>query len=153
MRTTSEFQVGEHTYKVNMWHPDKAIENITWLTKLVGEPVIAIMVNVGSIQELMDADIDLTLLTPAVKSLMLNLNEKEVLIKVHSFVEGMHCDGAKFEYATHFMGRPGHLMKVIVGVLRVQYADFFGELPAGFQNVKSQVMGTAEAGNATTQAQ
>ena len=131
MRTTSEFKAGEHTYQVNMWHPDKAIENMTWLVKLMGEPLVAIVVNIGSVAELMESDVDLTLLAPSVKHLMQNLNEKEVVIKVNQFTEDMLCDGAKVDYETHFMGRPGHLMKVIMGVLKVQYADFFDEIPAG----------------------
>ncbi len=131
MRTTSEFKAGAHTYQVNMWHPDKAIENMTWLVKLMGEPLVAIVVNIGSVQELMESDVDLTLLAPSVKHLMQNLNEKEVVIKVNQFTEDMLCDGKKVDYVTHYMGRPGHLMKVIMGVLKAQYADFFDEIPAG----------------------
>ena len=133
MRTTSKFKVGAHEYQVNMWHPDKAIENLTWLTKVAGEPILAVIVNVGSLADLMESDVDLTLLMPAVKELITNLHEDQVVYKVNTFVEEMQCDGKDVVYATHFLGRPGHLMKVLAQVLKAQYADFFDELPAGLR--------------------
>lgn len=141
MRVTSEFRVGEFTYQVNMWHPDKAIENMTWLVKMLGEPVVALIVQSGSVKDLLDSDMDVTLLMPAVRSLVTNLREKEVVIKVRQFTEGMLCNGAKVDYDTHFMGRPGHLMKTLVAVLKVQYADFLDALPAGLAGAKSAAMG------------
>jgi len=131
MRTSSKFETGGHTYEVNMWHPDKAIENLAWLTKLCGESIVALLVNVDSVRDLMDSEVDLALLTPAVSTMLKSLDEKEVVVKVNQFVDGMLCDGAQFKYDTHFMGRPGHLLKVLVNVLKVQYADFFAEIPAG----------------------
>jgi hypothetical protein len=141
MRVTSEFQAGESTYQVNLWHPDKAIENMTWLVKMIGEPVLALVVQQGSIKDLLDTDVDAAVLVPAVRSLVTNLHEKEVVLKVRAFTEGMLCDGGKVIYDTHFMGRPGHLIKVVVGVLKAQYADFFDALPAG-NGLKSAVMGS-----------
>lgn len=150
MRVTSEFQVGEHTYQVNMWHPDRAIENMTWLVKLVGEPVLALVVQSGSVKDLLDSDMDLTLMVPAVRSLVGNLSEKEVVFKVRQFTEGMLCDGAKVVYDTHFMGRTGHLIKVVTGVLKAQYADFFDALPAG-NGLKSAAMGSQNVGTIRVQ--
>jgi hypothetical protein len=145
MRVTSEFQAGGATYQVNMWHPDKAIENMTWLMRLAGEPLVALVTTAGSLQGLMDSDADLAFLTPAVKSLVMNLNEKEVVLKVRSFTEGLLCDGAKVTYETHFMGRPGHLIKVLAGVLRAQYADFFDGLPADLLKRKAAESTTTPA--------
>jgi len=152
MRTTSDFKVGAHEYQVNMWHPDKAIENLTWLTKLAGEPLLAVFVNIGSIEELMSSDVDLRLLAPAVKHLFQSLNEKEVVLKVNQFTEDMLCDGAKVVYASHFMGRTGHLMKVVTEVLKAQYADFFDEIPAGILASGTQKAGAGQTTTDTTPA-
>jgi len=129
MRTSETFKAGEHSYQVNMWHPDKAIENLTWLSKMLGDTLLGILIQVDSLKELMDMDVDMKLLAPGVKSLLGNLNEKEVALKCRQFTEGMLCDGKKFEYETHFMGRVGHLMKVLIGVLRAQYKDFLDGIP------------------------
>ncbi len=147
MRTTSTFKVGSHSYQANMWHPDKAIGNLTWLTKIVGEPILAVIVNVGSVQELMDSDVDLQLFLPAVKSLVSKLDESEVVSKVREMTEDMLCDGAKVKYDTHFMGRPGHLMKVLLQVLKAQYADFFEELPEAILSPRNEA--GSEASNTT----
>ena len=141
MKTTSTFEVGGCTYAVNMWHPDKAMENLAWLTKTCGESITAIISSVDSLQDILDTDVDLKLLTPAVKAMLLNIKEKEVVQKVRSFTEAMECDGAKVDYDTHFMGRPGHLLKVVVGVLKVQYSDFFADIPAGIMPGKNQTAG------------
>ncbi len=129
MRTSETFKVGKHEYQVNMWHPDKAVENLTWLSKMIGDTLLGILVQVDSLKELADMDVDLKLLAPGVKSLLSNLNEKEVALKCQQFTEGMLCDGKAFKYETHFMGGIGHLMGVIVGVLKAQYQDFFDGLP------------------------
>ena len=138
MRTTSSFKTGGHSFQCNMWHPDKAMENLAWLTKMVGEPIVSLVVNMGSVKDLLDSDVDLALLTPAVRELFNKLDEKEFVIKMNEFTEGMLVDGKKLEYETHFMGRPGHLMKVVVNVLKAQYSDFFDEIPAAMLAGKNQ---------------
>jgi len=134
MRTSEKFKLARgkgknrvmHEYQVNMWHPDKAMLNLAWVVKLVGEPVITILVQVDSLKELMDK-VDSEVLVPAIKSLITQINEKEFVEKVNSFTEEMLCDGKPVVYETHFLGYPGHLMKVIYFVLKAQYADFFDE--------------------------
>ena len=134
MRTSENFKLARgkgskrvlHEYQVNMWHPDKAMLNLAWVVKMVGEPVITILMQVDTLEELMEK-VDSEVLVPAVKSLITQINEKEFVEKVNSFTEGMLCDGKQVEYETHFLGYPGHLMKVVYFVLKAQYEDFFDE--------------------------
>lgn len=137
MRTSETFDVGGTSYQVNMWHPDIAIENLTWLIKMVGEPVIAAVVTAGSIEEMLDGKDAEAMLIPAVRSLVANLNEKEVVAKVQLFTKGILANGAKVDYGNYFMGRIGHLMKVLVQILKAQYSDFFDAIPAGIMTGKS----------------
>lgn len=135
MRTSEKFKLargkGEkrvmHEYQVNMWHPDKATLNLAWLVKMAGEPLIATVMQVDSLTELLDSKLDAEMIVPAVRSLMLKLDEREIVNKVRSFTEEMLCDGKKVDFDTHFLGYPAHLMKVVFFVLKAQYSDFFDE--------------------------
>jgi len=134
MRTTESFKLARgkgserklHEYQVNMWHPDKAMLNLAWLIQMVGEPVITILMKADTLSELMEK-VDTEVLVPAVRSLVTQINGKEFVEKVNSFTEDMLCDGVKVDYKIHFMGYPGHLVKVVYYVLKAQYADFFDD--------------------------
>lgn len=127
MRTSEKFQVGKREFQVNLWSPAKAMENLAWLTKLAGEPLVSLFVQADSVKELMESELDLKALTPGLRNLFISLDEKVFVLKTKEFTEGLLCDGAKVEYDTYFMGRPGRLIKVIAHVLKVQYADFFDD--------------------------
>jgi len=129
MRTSETFRVGDIEYQVNMWSPDKAIEDLAWLIKLCGESITSLFVQVDSVKDLLDMDVDFQLLAPAIKELFTKLNEKEVSLKVRSFCDGLHANGVKVQYETYFMGRIGHLMKVVLQILKAQYKDFFDGTP------------------------
>lgn len=127
MRTSEKFEVGKNKFQVNLWSPAKAMENLAWLTKLAGEPLVSLLTQAESLQDLMDTELDLKGLAPGLRNLFLNLNEKEFVLKTKEFTEGMLCNGAKVEYDTFFLGRPGRLLKVILQVVKVQYSDFFND--------------------------
>lgn len=126
----ANFEVGKHKYMINMWSPDKAIENMVWLVKICGEPLFNALTNAGSFKKLLDSEADLNLLAPSVKHLFMNLHDKEIAMKFSLFCDGLHCNGP-VDYKTHFIGRPGHLIKVVIQILKEQYKDFFEGIPAG----------------------
>ena len=137
MRTTHTFEIQGSKYQVNMWHPDKAMANLTWLVKTAGEPLVQIFMTVESLDELMDKNIDFSTFVPAVKGIFQKLDENQVVSKVHAFTEEILCDGKALEYESHFLGRPGLLMKVLIQVVKGQYADFFDEIPDGILTGKT----------------
>jgi hypothetical protein len=145
MRTGETFKVGGHEYQVNMWHPDKAIRNLTWLTKMCGEGLLGLLMQTNSVKDLMDSDVDTQLLYPALKALLSNLNERNMVEKVNEILDAdsMLCDGKPIKYETHFMGRTGHLLAVLAQIIKVQYSDFFDVLPANVvQGAKKSAAGS-----------
>lgn len=122
--------VDNHTYEIGQWSVDQSLGMMTWLIKTFGESVVALLGST-SLSKMMENDID----GPAMKMMMMGLGsrlmEDEVKARMREiFSGGILCDGKQFEYNTHFQGRIGHLFKVAVAVLRVQYSDFFGASPA-----------------------
>lgn len=129
MREAETFSVKDETYSVNMWHPDRAMEELAWLIKMLGESVVSFVVQADSISDLMDKDIDASFLVPAVRNLVLNIKEKEIAARIKSYTSDIIHGTKPVDYGNHFAGQPGHLILVVAKVLRIQYADFFDVLP------------------------
>jgi hypothetical protein len=136
VRKTTETSIADHKYTIGHWPVDKQVEILTKLTKLLGEPIVRILI-LGGKKEVegetagfMDNPQIMDAVASSFSSLVLRLNEGEVKQLLRDIVtDQVLCDGKPFEYNTHFMGRIGHLFKVALAVVRHQYADFLDVLP------------------------
>lgn len=126
------------TYEIGQWPVDKSLDMLTWLTKTLGESFASLSSGAVNMEDLMDKEIA-DVLGPAIRSLIPRLNEQEVKDRAREIVDDVLCNGKKIAYDVHFMGRIGHLFKVIVEVLKVQYADFLGALTDKKPRVKAVV--------------
>lgn len=134
MRKTTEVTIDNAKYTIGHWHIDKQTDTLVKLIKLLGEPLVYMMVGAkkpqDAVQSFIDREIDVDGIGKAVAALTLRLGEADVKALLRDMVtDQVLCDGKQFDYNTHFMGRLGHLMKVAVAVVRHQYADFLDVLP------------------------
>jgi len=128
-RKLEEVRIDGELYQIGQWPVDKSLEVLTWLTKTLGETVTSLIGAHASIDDFMDKDLGESI-GPAIRSLIPRLQEKEIRDKARQITDGILCNGKLVVYDVHFMGQIGHLFKVMVEVLKVQYADFFGALSA-----------------------
>ena len=146
MRKPKDVKIGEHTYTFGYWGPDEALGRLTKLIKICGEPIARIIVGATSGAKEsgkgLDAELDeAKVIGDAISGLALKLNEVEVKAFFRECQDQMLCDNRQIEYKTHYMGRPGHLVKVTIQQLRHQYSDFLELMPVN--GGLSSVMGTA----------
>ena len=127
-RGLEEARVDGELYQIAQWQVDKSLEILVWLTKTMGESFAGIL-QTGNSEELLDQDIT-ELLAPAIANLVPKLNERDVQKKCREIVEEVLHEGRQIVYDIHFQGRVGHLFKLMVEVLKIQYRDFFGALSA-----------------------
>ena len=135
-----EFTIDGHKYQCGTWDVDTATNTLTKLVKLLGEPLVMVLMGAvdsvkekgggGGLQSLMNTeleDIKTEAIGKAFQGLALRLNEQEVkdLFRL-CCGQQLLCDGKQIDYNAHFMGRIGHLLKVTMQVLRHQYRDFLG---------------------------
>lgn len=138
-----EFTIGSEKYQCGTWDVDTATETLTRLVKLLGEPIVMVLMGVvenkqakgggGGLSALMDTDIDdikTEAIAKAFQGLAMRLHEDEVkgILKL-CCGDQLLCNGKPVVYNEHFMGRIGHLLKVSMHVLRHQYQDFLGGNP------------------------
>lgn len=132
-----EFTIGDEKYQCGTWDVDTATDTLTKLVKLLGEPLVMVLMGAvestkdkeGGLKALMNTDIDdlkTESIAKAFNGLAMRLNEKEVKDVLRLCTSQMLCNGKQIEYNTHFMGRIGLLMRVAMQVLRHQYRDFLG---------------------------
>lgn len=134
MRKTSTSTIDGQKYEVGHWTVDKQIGIMTRLIKLLGEPLAMTFMGAMSggkkdVKSILETDMTKGI-GEAVRSLVLRLNEEEVKSLLREIAtDSIICDNKPFDYNTHFMGRIGHLLKVVMFSVRHQYADFLDVLP------------------------
>lgn len=123
-----------HQYTIGQWPVQKSLRMFTRLTKLLGEPIAAFVMGAqaspGETKSFMDKDLSSDTIAKAVHTLAERLDEELVVRTFEEITSEILCDGKPVVFNVHFMGRIGHLFKVSIAVLRVQYSDFLDELPA-----------------------
>lgn len=135
-----EFTLDNHKYQCGIWDIDTATDTLTKLVKLLGEPLVMVLMGAaeghkknggeGGLQGLMKMEVEdlpTEAIASAFKGLAMRLNEKEVkeLLRL-CCGQQLLCDGKQVVYDQHFMGRIGLLLKCTIQVLRHQYKDFLG---------------------------
>lgn len=109
--------VDGETYKFHVFAPSKAFKLGARLAKFLGEPAVAMAGVPG--------DNSGVLLRNAVNALVNNLNENEVWALIGELMLSVSYDGKPISVDVHFMGRLGHLLKVVTKVVEFQFKDFF----------------------------
>jgi len=127
----NEKQIDDKTYTFHYWEPEKALERLTKLIKLVGEPAAKLMIGAakqkqegGSIM-----DMDMNIASDAIGSLAMRLGESEVKGFIIECQDQLLCNNGPIHFNQHYKGKIGHLMKVTLAQVRFQFADFLEYLP------------------------
>ena len=132
-RQPEKIIVDNETYIVGLMDPKTALRILTRLTKLLGEPLVAFLSNVDPAdpkKSILDSQISPDVIANALRGLVGRLDEDMVIETAEQLCTVVLYKGKPVQFDTHFMGRIGHMVKVIGKVLKVQYSDFFGVFPA-----------------------
>ena len=135
-----EFTIDGVKYQCGTWDIDTATDTLTRLVKLLGEPLVMVLMGAvdsqkskggsGSISGLLNTDIEdikTEAIASAFKGLSMRLNEDEVKQLLRQCCgQQLLANGKQVVYDEHFMGRIGLLLKCTMQVLRHQYRDFLG---------------------------
>jgi len=128
------------TYGFQQFGAKQALKVLTRLTKIVGEPMALAFTAAKGEGKLSTRDIDPDILASAVRALMERLDEDNVVDLVETLTAShLLCNGKQIVFDVHYEGKLGHLFKVLMAALEVQYGNFFGEFLAK-QGIKNQDM-------------
>jgi hypothetical protein len=134
-RELGESTIDGKKYQASHWPVDKATKMLAKLIKILGEPLAMVIMGAsenkpegGSVLDVSMNDVNMDAIGTAIKGLASRLDEDEVVKIFRDCLEsGVLCEGKKFDYNTHFMGRIGHMMRVMIFVLKHQYQDFLAD--------------------------
>lgn len=110
--------IDDQAFNIALLMPSKAFELGAKLLKLVGEPVAALAISKG------EADFQQAL-PMAVRALTSNMDNKDTLALIKLLFQTVSIDGKMINFEEYFQGRMGHMFKVLVAVVNVQFSDFF----------------------------
>lgn len=123
-------------YEFGFLDIDTSMEYLTKLMRLLGEPLAKFLLGAlgeGSLKDLLDKDMDALKgdgLSEAISNLSSRLREDEVKDILRTLGgKGILCEGKKIAFDAHYMGKPGHLMRVALANARFQFGDFLGGSP------------------------
>lgn len=141
MKHTHRFEISGAHYEIMHFTPTKSIPLMVRIGKILGQPLAA----------LFGADDNMTVesvLPVVVGALTDRLDEQMVLNTIKELFEGATAKDDKgqyqhFEFDLQFMGRLGHMMKVVREILKFQYADFLEG--AGVKGLVRQLTPKAQA--------
>lgn len=111
--------VDGQTYKIAQFGSTEAIKTFTQLTKLVGPSISMAM---GANDQGVDQG---QVIGKAMIALCERLDENNVEQLVKKLIgQVLKGQGEKIIFETEFQGRFGHLLKLLIAVVEVQYGDF-----------------------------
>ena len=137
MRETVKKTIDNQEYEFGQFPATGSLKILTRLAKIVGDPLGMFATAFGSDpkKNFLDQNISGDVINKAVKILVSNLDENEVIDIVKALMSQVLCEGKPIvNFDVHFQGRLGHLFKVIKACIEVQYSDFF-EGSLGFLNL------------------
>ena len=125
MRAVVEKDIDDLHYTITMLPASEGLAIFTRLIKLVGKPFAALSNSGG-----LDAEVSAKLLGLALEALAENLDEEVVQKTIKDLMKSAIVNGQQASkiFDVHFAGRMGHMMKVLVFILEVQYKDFLDGL-------------------------
>lgn len=110
--------IDDQVFNIALLMPSKAFELGAKLLKLVGEPVAALAMSKS------EADL-LQALPLAVRGLTSNMDNKETLSLIKILFQTVSLNGKSINFEEYFQGRMGHMFKVLIALINIQFSDFF----------------------------
>ena len=115
------------SYRVQMLPAEQGMKVLTRLLKLIGEPLAELIKVQGNKEKIFE------ILPSAIKTLVLKLDDEEVLQLAKELtsavIKGNTSATLDREFNLYFRGKYGHLMKVLLEVVKFNYSDFLDVLP------------------------
>jgi hypothetical protein len=106
-------------YKLHLFSPTRALKLSARLAKFIGEPIAAMASAAG------DEARSLDVLPIAVKSLLNNLHEDEVIGLLKDLIACATHENKSINFDLHFEGALGRLFKLSTEIIKYQFSDFF----------------------------
>lgn len=121
------FRIDQEDYQFGLLDPETAMKTWVRFLKMGLGPFGSLLSKVslkGGKVDIGDIDFDLS---EALQTLALRMDEQEVMDLIHTMLSQVRDkNGAELVFAVQFIGRIGHLLKVVGKAVEVNYADFFG---------------------------
>lgn len=142
MRKQENVTVDGEQYMITMLHPDNALEVWAWLMNRFGGSLVKLFSSLPKGQKLTEmmtmnvSDAAGALNFESIgMEIVANIKSDEVKQNAKVLLSTVHQKNQPVDYVTHFMGRPGHMMRVIIKAIQVNFADFFSASQGGVQRV------------------
>lgn len=123
-----ELEVNGMTYMVQYYPATQGTKIFLTLTKLVAEPIAN---GIGGLSgDINPSDADVSKFLPqAVSALMTNVEPEKTTAFIKEILSTTICEGEEISktFNTHFAGKQGHMLKLVLEVLKFQFGDL-GEL-------------------------
>jgi len=142
------------SYTFYQFGATEAGEQLTNLLDIFGPALGNLMSAVGDDidgkkKKLADKQVDTNKLGVAIASLCTRMHEKRVILTIKAFMaqvihtksnegDGKGMGDVSKVFDEHFQGRIGHMIKVFLAAVEVQYSDFFGVF-GGSENLLRRV--------------
>jgi hypothetical protein len=123
-------KVDGEEYTLGHWSPDKALEVWAWLLANIGDgakELFSLWLQGEATQEANAAELGLKALGIIIDTLKRNVPPQVYADRMMSFCSDIVGPKGRVDPRTYFMGRMLHMHKLVVEVLRFQYADFLDE--------------------------
>lgn len=116
-------------YKLHCFGPTRAITLGVRLNKMILEPIVGMSGAAGDESKLSE-----TLMTCA-RTLTKNMDASETVGIIKELINCVTYQNKSINFETHFMGRLGHLSKVVGEVVRFQFSDFTSAIGQVFRDL------------------
>jgi hypothetical protein len=125
MRTTKQVSIDGEEYTLGHWPVDKAAEVLAWILETFGPSFRAAYSVTDSVEETKnDIDLALRFLDSVTQNLSKVLAPKEYAARLREMTTDVVTMKGPLVYQIHFQGRLLHLHKLVLEILKYQYADF-----------------------------
>lgn len=122
-----DFTIDGISYRIQMLPAEQGMKILTRLLKMVGEPLAELIKVQGQRDKIFE------ILPMAIKTLVMKLDDDEVLQLAKELtscvIKGNTSATLDREFNLYFRGKYGHLMKVLLEVVKYNYSDFLDVLP------------------------
>jgi len=146
-----EKEVDGTTYKIEQFPTSKAIKILTQLGNLLGPSLQDVMGGSG----VKDKSEQSRFFGKAIGELLSRMDKEQNVALAKQLVEScLRGEGAKINFELDFRGQLGHLLKLLVAVLEVNYSNFLDDLLGILDGVKGSnfaAQSTGQSGASSSQ--
>lgn len=123
-------EIDGQVWEVSPYSATKGIKILAKLTKTIGPAFGSALGGAGSVEGMLNSGTGSDAIGKALDVLSRSLDEDGTVALVKDILAGVSVDGKPLMpiFDTVFQGRYSTLFKVVVFVLKTNYADFFGSL-------------------------